>query len=104
MDFSSCVIWNGFCKSSHICMCNASKTRIQTCSQINYSLSLSTITTSVVKSSPSIVPNGNDISTIVILNVSSSSASKSSCIEILNEEQLVPTGNVTMYCVVSKSP
>ena len=59
-----------------------------------------------MKLSPSSVPNGNDTSTIVILNVSSSSASISSCIEILNEEQLVPLGNVTvtLYCVVSYSP
>ena len=68
------------------------------------SLSLSTISTTAVKSSPSTVPNGNDTSTIVILNDSSSSASVSSCIEILKEEQLVPAGNVTMYCVVSNSP
>ena len=61
-----------------------------------YSLSLSYMRTSAVILSPSLVPNGNDISTIVILNDSSCSDSVSLYIGISNEEQLVPGGNVTL--------
>ena len=64
-----------------------------------HSLLLSIMTTSVSLLSPSMMPNGNDISTIVMLNVSFSSDKLSSFIGIVNEVQLVPTGNVIRYCV-----
>ena len=61
-----------------------------------YLLSLSPIKTSAVILSPSLVPNGNDISIMVMLNNSSCSDTVSLCIGISNEEQLVPAGNVTL--------
>ena len=60
--------------------------------------------TSAVILSPSLVPNGNDISIIVILNDSFPSDTVSLIIGISNEEQLVPAGNVTMHFVISLSP
>ena len=63
--------------------------------QIIYLLSLSTIVTSAVASSPSWRPNGSEFGIIIILNISSLSDLSSSFIDKLNEEQIAPAGNVT---------
>ena len=67
--------------------------------QISNSLSLSTITPSAGLFSPSITPNGKDFFNIVIINVSLLSDLVSLIIGMTNEEQFVPTGNVTRYSV-----
>ena len=46
------------------------------------------------------MPNGNDIINIEMLKVSLSSDMISLFIGISTEEQLVPAGNVTRYCVL----
>ena len=73
--------------------------------QNKYSLSLSTIRMSAaLLSLSSSTPNGNDCFIIIMLNSSLSSERVSLIIGILNEEQFIPAGNVTRYCVLFPSP
>ena len=66
---------------------------------LNHLLSLSSIRTVALLTLPSLTPNGNDISVIRILNISSFSDIVSSVIgiEASEEAQVVPAGNVKVY-------
>ena len=60
------------------------------------SLSLSIISTSVIVLSPSVMPNGNNSSIILMVNSLFCLNSKSSIIGISIEELLVPVENITL--------
>ena len=55
--------------------------------------------TLVLLKSSSLIPYGNDLSIIIISNVSLLSEITSSTIGTSNEEQVAPAGNVTSYTV-----
>ena len=74
------------------------KVPIQYVAQITNSLSLSFIVAVAVVFSPRVIPYGNDSSIMVKVKYSSPSDSSSSFIGILNDEQVTPAGNVTLYC------
>ena len=75
------------------------KPKIQNNTHFNHLLSLSSIRTVALLTPPNLTPNGNDISTILILNISSFSDIASSVIgiEVSEEAQVTPAGNVKVY-------